>query len=198
MTIPLRPPAWTVDAACQGLAGPVVDPWNPDDTLPAAKQAELYALARTICATCPVRLACARDALERGEQHGMWGGLTPDERRRIARRHAYPTPGAAQHGTRSRYVAGCTDGPDGRACEACRRAHAAYERSRRAIRREQRRSTTAAAAAMVEPFPWLERPVGHGRWRATPGQYYAPSTPSPPNAPRLTQPVARWSHDRPR
>ncbi|MBF4194656.1 hypothetical protein [Mycolicibacterium phlei] len=35
------------------------------------------------------------------------------------------------HGTRSRYVQGCTDGPDGRACEACRKANNDYLKARR-------------------------------------------------------------------
>lgn len=47
---------------------------------------EFYNEAREICASCPVRLECLEFALARKERFGMWGGLTPIERRRIERR----------------------------------------------------------------------------------------------------------------
>lgn len=70
----------------------------------------------------PVRYECATDALERAEPHGVWGGLTVTDRRAVAAAYGYP--GAAQHGTRSRYVAGCH-------CPDCTRSHATYEHERR-------------------------------------------------------------------
>lgn len=39
--------------------------------------------ARRICGLCPARVECLRYALDNGERHGIWGGTTPDERRRI-------------------------------------------------------------------------------------------------------------------
>lgn len=46
--------------------------------------------ARAVCARCPVRQRCLDDALSRGEwaDHGIWGGTSERERRRlrIARR----------------------------------------------------------------------------------------------------------------
>ena len=41
--------------------------------------------AKAICATCSVREECLDDALLRKEAHGIWGGLTPAERKRILR-----------------------------------------------------------------------------------------------------------------
>ncbi|HWG65244.1 MAG TPA: WhiB family transcriptional regulator [Streptosporangiaceae bacterium] len=43
--------------------------------------------AKKICHGCPVRVNCLRWALERGEDAGVWGGTTEDERRvlRLAR-----------------------------------------------------------------------------------------------------------------
>lgn len=44
-----------------------------------------YEQARSICISCPVRDACLASALADKERFGMWGGLTPIERRRIER-----------------------------------------------------------------------------------------------------------------
>lgn len=38
------------------------------------------ARARRVCASCEVRQRCLDDALRRRDEHGIWGGLTPDER----------------------------------------------------------------------------------------------------------------------
>lgn len=39
--------------------------------------------AKRICADCPVRSECLLDALDRGEEFGVWGGLSRGERRRL-------------------------------------------------------------------------------------------------------------------
>lgn len=48
------------------------------------------ALARAICAGCPVKRECLDHALATGERYGVWGGTTVRERRRMrqARRQA--------------------------------------------------------------------------------------------------------------
>ncbi|MFD9072053.1 WhiB family transcriptional regulator [Streptomyces lasiicapitis] len=38
--------------------------------------------AKAICSSCPVKKACFDYALDNQIRHGMWGGLTEDERRR--------------------------------------------------------------------------------------------------------------------
>ena len=43
-------------------------------------------VARRICATCPVKSPCLEYALRNGIDHGVWGGASERERRRIARR----------------------------------------------------------------------------------------------------------------
>jgi len=43
-------------------------------------------VARRICATCPVKEPCLEYALRNGIDHGVWGGASERERRRIARR----------------------------------------------------------------------------------------------------------------
>lgn len=45
-----------------------------------------YEEARAICATCEMREACLEYAMEFRIRFGMFGGLTPIERRRIERR----------------------------------------------------------------------------------------------------------------
>jgi WhiB family redox-sensing transcriptional regulator len=53
-------------------------------------------VARRICAECPVKAACLEYALEYRIDHGVWGGASERERRRILRRRrtgsATPVP----------------------------------------------------------------------------------------------------------
>jgi WhiB family redox-sensing transcriptional regulator len=67
---------WRDDAACLGRDP---DLWFPDRSDSVTAKA-----AVTICAVCPVRGACHREALDHPETtcHGIWGGLTELERRR--------------------------------------------------------------------------------------------------------------------
>ena len=43
------------------------------------------AAAVKLCGTCPIRDACAAEAILNDEKFGIWGGLTDRELRRIAR-----------------------------------------------------------------------------------------------------------------
>lgn len=55
-------------------------------------------VARRICVDCPVKEACLEYALLNGIDHGVWGGASERERRRIARRRRVATTaGSAQH-----------------------------------------------------------------------------------------------------
>lgn len=44
--------------------------------------------AKSVCRRCPSMDACLEWALEAGQDHGVWGGLTEDERRAMKRRAA--------------------------------------------------------------------------------------------------------------
>ena len=55
------------------------------NTGPAVLQAEE---AKAVCRRCDVVEACLRWALDTGQDHGVWGGLTEDERRALKRRNA--------------------------------------------------------------------------------------------------------------
>lgn len=48
--------------------------------------AEQVARAKAVCARCPVRAECLEYALENGLDHGIFGGLTEQERRRLRTR----------------------------------------------------------------------------------------------------------------
>ena len=56
--------------------------------------------ALEICAKCPVRLECAQLALDERIDHGVWGGLTPAQRR-AARRQAVDARAAIELVTRA-------------------------------------------------------------------------------------------------
>lgn len=42
--------------------------------------------AKAFCGMCAVQAFCLEAALQNNEQHGIWGGTTPDERRAILKR----------------------------------------------------------------------------------------------------------------
>lgn len=55
------------------------------NTGPAIMQ---IAEAKKVCARCEVRTECLQWALDAGQDHGVWGGLSEDERRAMKRRNA--------------------------------------------------------------------------------------------------------------
>ena len=134
----ISPPSWTVDAACTPSVEAGDDPWHPDDYLPPRFQRALYEQARATCIGCPVQVDCGRLGLEllaAGTADGMYGGMTPDELRAVARAISRPPRKVAQCGTRARYVnARCR-------CLPCETANARYENDRR-----KRKSFAAAAS----------------------------------------------------
>lgn len=89
--------SWFARAACRG-ADPNI--WFPtlDDTDNHGRQAKL------ICTTCPVRLDCLVDALQRNEDGGIWGGAGEDQRRGLAR----TLPAATHDPDRLPDVCGCS------------------------------------------------------------------------------------------
>ena len=53
-------------------------------------------VARRICATCPVQSPCLEYALSQRIDHGVWGGASERERRRILKRRRLEAAGAAR------------------------------------------------------------------------------------------------------
>ena len=56
--------------------------------------------ARRICATCPVQAPCLEYALEQRIDHGVWGGASERERRRILKRRRMEATEATGTGSR--------------------------------------------------------------------------------------------------
>lgn len=74
--------SWQHGAAC---AGENTDLFFPIGTSGhAARQAEE---AKRISRGCPVSIACLHWAITSGTEHGVWGGLTEEERRASRRKH---------------------------------------------------------------------------------------------------------------
>jgi len=70
------PPEWVSDALCAQTDPELFYPEKGGNPEPA----------RRICGACPVRVECCAYALANAEHHGVWGGLTCNERDRIRAR----------------------------------------------------------------------------------------------------------------
>jgi WhiB family redox-sensing transcriptional regulator len=66
---------WRQAARCRGVDPEIFHPESDDDA----------AEAKAICEACPVREPCLEHAIVVREKHGVWGGLTERERRRLIR-----------------------------------------------------------------------------------------------------------------
>jgi WhiB family transcriptional regulator, redox-sensing transcriptional regulator len=74
---------WWSLAACQSVDPDIFFPGSA--TNPA--RAQLVA-AKAVCGRCPVQAECLRYAMAAGPVHGIWGGLTQEERRLLRQREA--------------------------------------------------------------------------------------------------------------
>ena len=68
--------SWTKQALCAGH--PDRRAWFPEEYRSAGP-------ARAVCRVCPVRSECLTYAITTGQDDGIWGGTTPQERRRLRR-----------------------------------------------------------------------------------------------------------------
>ncbi len=87
-------PEWIEVAPCKGKAQFM---WYPP--MDAKDPNVWYEMGRAVCSTCPVWHSCIEYG--RDEKWGMWGGLSPKERRRKV-----PT-----HGKWTDFRRGCRCGP---------------------------------------------------------------------------------------
>jgi WhiB family transcriptional regulator, redox-sensing transcriptional regulator len=69
---------WVRDAACAQT--------DPEAFFPYGETSTEVRLAKAVCNGCEVRTECLTYALEVDEQWGIWGGLTPRERKRLKKK----------------------------------------------------------------------------------------------------------------
>lgn len=84
--------------------------------------------AKRLCDTCPVRLACLEKAFDNHEEWGIWGGLTPKERRDIRPKQKRSQRQPINHGTEGGYKQ--HQRRKDKACEPCTRASNLAKRAR--------------------------------------------------------------------
>jgi WhiB family redox-sensing transcriptional regulator len=72
---------WQERAACRDEDPELFFPVS--EMGPGARQ---VAQAKAVCARCPVRVECLEHALDTGLDHGIFGGTTDRERRKLFRR----------------------------------------------------------------------------------------------------------------
>lgn len=82
MTLAAIAPTWVEHGACRGL----------DPLLFHPERGESTRDAKAVCATCEVRVECLTWALATDQKHGIFGGTSERERRRIRRRLAAGQP----------------------------------------------------------------------------------------------------------
>jgi WhiB family transcriptional regulator, redox-sensing transcriptional regulator len=75
---------WRRAAACRSVDPELFFPVSSAG--PSVTQTER---AKAVCATCLVRLHCLQFALVTHQQHGVWGGMSEQERRVEARRRSW-------------------------------------------------------------------------------------------------------------
>lgn len=72
---------WVRQAACRGADPAIFFPGRGESTREV----------KAICRGCPVRAECLTYAIQHGEWHGIWGGLSEHQRRKLRAR--YPVDG---------------------------------------------------------------------------------------------------------
>jgi len=78
---------WRSRGACRGE--------DPELFFPTARSLTVFvqlARAKAVCGRCPVSWECLRYALATGQQHGVWGGKSQEERKVLRRRLPVGTP----------------------------------------------------------------------------------------------------------
>jgi WhiB family transcriptional regulator, redox-sensing transcriptional regulator len=78
---PTIPAEWRWLSACRGE--------DPEIFFPAPRNMTTFlqlARAKAVCARCPVAAECLGYALATGQEYGVWGGTSEEERRAMRRR----------------------------------------------------------------------------------------------------------------
>lgn len=123
-------PEWQDRAACRGQTELMFPRANKYGGYGSAALLQI-AQAKALCAACPVRDECAEAG--RDEWHGIWGGLTPQERGDRLRPRRTPE---RRHGS---HRLARTDKCPCALCEDTRRAYREHNAARRRAMRQQQR-----------------------------------------------------------
>lgn len=115
---------WTLKGACRDHPHP--EWWMHTTGAPLKSPDSYYDEARDVCAGCPVKAECGNYAVTTDQQFGMWGGLTPKQRRHIRYRKDFADAGARRVHVR-RTCMGCAKSrrlkffpdPELSVCESC-------------------------------------------------------------------------------
>ena len=69
---------WQMMGRCRDRSGAQF--FHPDDDLGRISRRMREAAAKRVCDNCPVRRQCATHALTVGEEYGVWGGFSENDR----------------------------------------------------------------------------------------------------------------------
>ena len=72
------------EALCAEIDPEIWFPSTENGRVQSSYEAAGY--AKSVCARCPLALACLTTALHNKEEYGIWGGATPNERKKLKTR----------------------------------------------------------------------------------------------------------------
>jgi WhiB family redox-sensing transcriptional regulator len=73
--------SWREQAVCQEVDADIFFPVGN-----TGRALEIAAVAKAVCAGCPVQAACLRFAVTTNQEYGIWGGCDEEERKVLRRR----------------------------------------------------------------------------------------------------------------
>lgn len=76
---------WQKEAACRAYKGEKRDSIFYPNGETGPDNIDKISRAKAFCSSCAVRAACLEYAISIREDHGIWGGLTEKERRKVLR-----------------------------------------------------------------------------------------------------------------
>lgn len=83
---------WRLAAACRSAEPDIFFPLSS-----SGRSLDQIAQAKEVCAGCRVRAECLAFALRTNQAHGVWGGLSEEERLSLARGALRVSPSAKSH-----------------------------------------------------------------------------------------------------
>lgn len=91
-----RPPWHFEEPKCAEVGTEIFFAIDRDEPRSASLSANEYGLAQEVCKRCPHKMECAEWGIL-NETHGVWGGLTPQQRARLRTQRQIQIPIAVKH-----------------------------------------------------------------------------------------------------